>query len=75
MIIAVCGNLGSGKTTIANYIASHYNFVYIPYSRNELNFIEDFFDAIPEKFLQTQTSFLISKASQIKELLKEKKIS
>lgn len=73
MIIAVCGNLGSGKTTIANYIASHYNFVYIPYSRNELNFIEDFFDAIPEKFLQTQTSFLISKASQIKELLKEKK--
>lgn len=73
MIIAVCGNLASGKSTFAKYINKNYDFYYVPYNRTELSFLKDFFDDIPEKFLQTQLAFLTNKASQIRNLLNKGK--
>lgn len=67
MIIAVCGNIASGKTTLAMALARKYNFRYIPSKRMEMTFLDDFFDDIKNNFLQTQIAFLISKAMQIKE--------
>lgn len=52
MIIAVCGNIASGKTTLAHYISNNYGFSYVPHNRSELPFLKDFFEDIPGNFLQ-----------------------
>ena len=65
MIIAVCGNIASGKTLlliILVIITASPMFLII--DQNYL-FLKDFFEDIPEKFLQTQLAFLSNKASQI----------
>lgn len=67
MIISVSGIISSGKTTLAKKISDLYNFVYIPQKRNALNFLDDFFQNIPENFFATQTSFLINKITEIYE--------
>lgn len=67
MIISVAGNISSGKTTLAKKISSLYGFTYIPYKRNELSFLDDFFHNIPKFFFATQTSFLVNKVTEIDE--------
>lgn len=68
MIIAVSGNVGSGKTTVAKYLSENYSFQYVPNHRFEFNFIDDFFEDIEGKFFPAQVSFLISKAIEIQHL-------
>lgn len=68
MIIAVSGNVGSGKTTLAKYISDAYGFIYVPQRRFEFDFIDDFFDDIEGKFFPAQVSFLLSKAIELQEL-------
>lgn len=67
MMIAIAGNIGSGKTTLAKYLSDRYDFRYIPQRRLEFNFIDDFFHDIEGKFFPAQVSFLISKAIEIQE--------
>lgn len=67
MIISVAGNISSGKTTLAKKISSLFGFTYIPYQRNELSFLDDFFKDIPKFFFATQTSFLVNKVTEIDE--------
>ena len=67
MIISVVGNILSGKSTLAKKICALYDFSYVPSKRNELNFLDDFFENIPALFFATQTSFLISKVLEIEE--------
>lgn len=74
MIISVAGNISSGKTTLAKKISSLYNFTYIPYKRNELSFLDDFFLNIPKFFFATQTSFLVNKVTEIDEKRKNNNI-
>lgn len=69
MLIAVSGNVGSGKTTLAKYLSDRYNFRYVPKRRLEFDFLDDFFHDIEGKFFPAQVSFLISKAIEIQELL------
>lgn len=69
MLIAVSGNIGSGKTTLARYLSSKYELRYVPYERLEFGFLEDFFRDIEGTFLPTQLSFLISKAVELQKLL------
>ena len=71
MIISVVGNILSGKSTLAKKISSLYNFSYVPNKRNELNFLDDFFENIPDLFFATQTSFLVSKVLEIEEEVKK----
>lgn len=67
MIIAVSGNVGSGKTTLAKWIAEKYGFFYIPQKRLEFNFLDEFFDDVEGKFFPAQVSFLLSKAIELQE--------
>ena len=67
MIIAVSGNVGSGKTTLAKWISDNYGFYYIPQHRLEFDFIDDFFNDIEGKFFPAQVSFLLSKAIELQE--------
>lgn len=69
MIISIAGNILSGKSTLAKKICSLYGYEYVPSKRNELNFLDDFFENIPAHFFATQTSFLVSKALEIEELV------
>lgn len=73
MLIAVSGNVGSGKTTLAKHIAKYYGFCYVPNKRLEFDFLEDFFKDIEGKFFPAQVSFLISKAVEIQSLHYEHK--
>lgn len=72
MIIAVAGNMGSGKTTLAKQLVNLYDFVYIPHDKIYTKFLSDFFDDQKSFFLPTQLAFLISKAIEIKRLSDEK---
>lgn len=67
MIIAASGNVGSGKTTLAKFLVKNYGFVYVPSNKMYSSFINDFFDNKKEYFLPTQLSFLITKATEIRE--------
>ena len=67
MLVAVSGNIGSGKTTLAKYLSKHYEFHYIPNRRFEFEFIDEFFSDIEGKFFPAQVSFLLSKAIEIQE--------
>ena len=71
MLIAVSGNVGSGKTTLSRFLAQNYDLRLVPLDRLELGFIEDFFSDIEGNFLPTQLSFLISKAIELQKLLKD----
>lgn len=71
MIISVAGNISSGKSTLAKKISSLYGYTYAPSKRNELDFLDDFFDNIPLYFFPTQTSFLVSKVLEIESELKK----
>ena len=68
MIIAVSGNVGSGKTTLARYLSKEYGFIYVPQKRLEYDLINDFFNDIEGKFFPAQVSFLLSKARELQEL-------
>lgn len=72
MFIAVSGNVGSGKTTLARYLAENYDLHFVPRERLEFNFIDEFFSDIEKNFLPAQLSFLISKAIELQKLLKNK---
>lgn len=71
MIISVAGNILSGKSTLAKKISSLYGYTYVPVKRNELSFLDNFFDNIPLYFFPTQTSFLISKVLEIDSEIKK----
>lgn len=71
MIISIAGNILSGKSTLAQKICSIYDYSYVPSKRNELSFLDDFFDDIPSYFFATQTSFLVSKVLEIEEEVKK----
>lgn len=73
MIIAVSGAISSGKTTLAKKICKLFNFEYVPNRRQELTFLEEFFRDIPNNFLKTQVSFLVSKILEIEDI-KDKNI-
>ena len=67
MLVAISGNIGSGKTTLANFLSNCYGFSYIPNRRFEFEFIDDFFNDIEKYFFPAQVSFLLSKAIEIQE--------
>jgi len=72
MFIAVSGNIGSGKTTLARYLSCNYDLCYVPRDRLEFNFLDVFFKDVEGKFLLTQLSFLISKSIELQKLLQNK---
>ena len=70
MLIAVSGNVGSGKTTLARYLSAQYHLRFVPCQRLEFGFLDAFFQDVEGKFLPAQLSFLMSKAIELQKLLK-----
>ena len=69
MFVAIAGNVGSGKTTLAKFLSNKYEFHYIPQRRLEFDFIDEFFKDVEGKFFPAQVAFLISKAIEIQEFI------
>ncbi len=63
--LAIAGNLGSGKTTVAKLIADNLGWVYLPTNRPELKYMEDLFNDPQRWSFETQIRFLSSKAENI----------
>lgn len=68
MHIAVAGNIGSGKTTLTDILASHYGW--IPnYENAEANpYLLDFYNDMPRWAFHQQIQFLHNGISRIKEI-------
>lgn len=72
-IIAVSGNNCSGKSSVAHIIKKYFNFINVPIKRIEYNFLDVFFEQPERWFLETQLSFLASKAIEVDEVLQAEK--
>lgn len=72
VVIAVAGNIGSGKTTLSKFIAASLGWVYIPRRRPELNYLEDLFKEPQRWSFEAQISFLASKVSDIQQAIAER---
>ena len=67
-IIYVCGNLGSGKTTISEIIAENLGYKYIKADISNC-LLASFFSDIKKYFLQEQLTILLDKVMKIEEAL------
>ena len=66
MHIAISGNIGSGKTTLAEKLAKHYNWIpeYEDVDKNP--YLKDFYEDMKTWSFHLQIYFLNSRFNQIK---------
>ncbi|RSK42433.1 deoxynucleoside kinase [Hymenobacter perfusus] len=73
MHIAIVGNIGAGKTTLANKLAHHFNWEVFLEDVDHNPYLKDFYDDMPRWAFHLQVYFLNSRFQQtqrIKELQK-----
>ncbi len=68
MHIAVSGNIGAGKTTLAQKLAKHYNWQVQLESVDENPYLEDFYADMKRWAFHVQIHFLNSRFKQVDEL-------
>ncbi|GAB3227493.1 deoxynucleoside kinase [Hymenobacter seoulensis] len=71
MHIAIVGNIGAGKTTLANKLAHHFNWEVFLEDVDHNPYLKDFYDDMPRWAFHLQVYFLNSRfrqTQQIKEL-------
>jgi deoxyadenosine/deoxycytidine kinase len=68
MHIAVAGNIGAGKTTLAEKLGKHYNWKVQLESVEENPYLEDFYDDMNRWAFHVQIHFLNSRFKQVNEL-------
>jgi deoxyadenosine/deoxycytidine kinase len=68
MHIAICGNIGSGKTTLASMLASHFGWKAEMESVDDNPYLEDFYEDMKEWAFHLQIYFLNSRFNQIKRI-------
>ncbi|CAN5118658.1 deoxynucleoside kinase [soil metagenome] len=69
MHIAITGNIGAGKTTLAEQLAAHYGWEVL-YEAVEGNpYLADFYDDMPRWAFNLQIYFLNSRFAQIKKIM------
>ena len=73
MHIAVAGNIGSGKTTLASLLAKHFKWEAHYEDTQDNPYLNDFYEDMQRWSFNLQTYFLQSRFSKIKELRQEGK--
>ena len=68
MHIAISGNIGSGKTTLASKLASHYGWQIEFESVEENPYLSDFYGDMPKWAFHLQVYFLHSRFNQVKRI-------
>ncbi len=65
MHIAIAGNIGAGKTTLAGLLAGHYGWEILPEAADTNPYLKDFYDDMPRWAFQVQIYFLTSRFRQV----------
>ena len=73
MYLAICGNIGSGKSSLAQKLGKHYgwNVLYEAVENNP--YLADFYENMPKWAFHLQIYFLNSRFTQIKEVQRNEK--
>lgn len=66
--IAVCGNIGSGKTTLTQKLAKHYNWQPLIESVEDNPYLRDFYEDMPRWAFHVQIYFLNSRFRQVNQI-------
>jgi len=73
MYVAIAGNIGSGKTTLAGLLSKHYNWKAHYEDVEDNPYINDFYNDMQRWSFNLQIYFLNSRFNQIREFLNGKK--
>lgn len=66
--IAVCGNIGSGKTTLTEKLSKHYGWLPLYESVDKNPYLEDFYEDMRRWAFNLQVYFLNSRFKQVTEI-------
>jgi deoxyadenosine/deoxycytidine kinase len=73
--IAICGNIGSGKTTLAEKLAKHYGWVALFESVDKNPYLRDFYGDMTRWAFHLQVYFLNSRFRQVNEIRESEKVT
>jgi deoxyadenosine/deoxycytidine kinase len=73
--IAICGNIGCGKTTLAAKLAKHYRWEALLESVDENPYLRDFYEDMNRWAFHVQIWFLNSRFRQISEIRNSQKVT
>jgi deoxyadenosine/deoxycytidine kinase len=73
--IAICGNIGSGKTTLAEKLARHYGWTALYEAVDKNPYLRDFYHDMPRWAFHLQFYFLNSRFQQINQIQTSEKIT
>lgn len=73
--IAICGNIGSGKTTLAEKLAKHYGWTPLFESVEKNPYLRNFYEDMPRWAFHLQIYFLNSRFRQVNEIRASEKIT
>jgi deoxyadenosine/deoxycytidine kinase len=71
--IAIAGNIGSGKTTLAEKLAKHYNWTPLYESVDHNPYLRDFYEDMKRWAFHLQIYFLNSRFNQVRQIRESKK--
>lgn len=71
--IAISGNIGSGKTTLAERLSKHYGWIPLYESVDHNPYLRDFYGDMPRWAFHLQIYFLNSRFNQIREIRSSEK--
>lgn len=69
MHIAITGNIGAGKTTLAEKLAEHYNWEVLYEAVDGNPYLADFYEDMPRWAFNLQVYFLNSRFAQVKRII------
>ncbi|HTJ52271.1 MAG TPA: deoxynucleoside kinase [Cyclobacteriaceae bacterium] len=73
--IAICGNIGSGKTTLAEKLAKHYGWVALFESVDKNPYLRDFYGDMTRWAFHLQVYFLNSRFRQVNEIRESQRVT